>query len=34
MGYLDGVLNERLGHELDMLGIDLGKTECLSASVL
>ena len=34
MGDLDGVLNESLGHEMDTLGIDLGKMECLSAGML
>ena len=34
MGNLDGVLNRRLGRELDMLGVDLGKTGHLSASVI
>ena len=34
MDDLDGELNERLGHELDTMGINLGKMECLSTSAL
>ena len=34
MGDLDRELNRRLGRELDTLGIDQGRTKCLSAGAL
>ena len=34
MGDQDGEMNGRLGREMDMLGIDLGKMEYLSIGVI